>query len=45
MSTIMGTPSLPSMIPIAQYQQMQQQQKQAEQTLLMAADAFVGMEP
>lgn len=39
MSTIMGTPSLPSMIPMAQYQQMQQQQQQAEQTLLMAADA------
>ena len=35
----MGTPSLPSMIPMAQYQQMQQQQQQAEQTLLMAADA------
>ena len=45
MSTIMGTPSLPLMIPMAQYQQMQQPQKQAEQTLLMAADAFVGMEP
>ena len=35
------------MIPMAQYQQMQQQQQQqqAEQTLLMAADAFVGIEP
>ena len=38
-STIMGTPSMPSMIPMAQYQQMQQQQQQAEATLLMAADA------
>ena len=42
MSTIMGTPSLPSMIPMAQYQQMQMQQQmqqqQTEQTLLMAAD-------
>ena len=38
-STIMGTPSLPSMIPMAQYQQMQMQQQQlTEQTLLMAAD-------